>query len=133
MDYLFIYGTLLMQDSPWGRYLSEQSEIVCQARLKGVLYDAGEYPGAIYLPECDSHIYGSVMALQDPDKALRILDQYEGFDPEESQPNEFIREKLVVESNIGQFLCWIYLYNWPIEGLRRIKSGDYIKSRFENQ
>lgn len=122
-----------MQDNPWGRYLSEQSEIICQARLKGVLYDAGEYPGAIYLPESDSYIYGSVMALKNPDEALRIMDQYEGFGPEEPQPNEFIRQKLVVESDIGQFLCWVYLYNWSIEGLLRIKSGDYIKSRFKNQ
>ncbi|MFD2163246.1 gamma-glutamylcyclotransferase [Paradesertivirga mongoliensis] len=132
MDYLFIYGTLLMQENPWGMYLSQQSEMVCQAKLSGFLYDAGEYPGAIYVPESDSYIYGSVMTLQNPDEALRIMDQYEGFGSEESQPNEFIRRKLAVKSDIGPLTCWVYLYNWSTQGLSRINSGDYLKFRFEN-
>ena len=122
-----------MQDNPCGIYLSQQSEIVCQARLTGLLYHAEEYPGAIYVPESDSYIYGSVVALQNPDEALRIMDQYEGFGPEESQPNEFIRKKVAVESDIGPLTCWVYLYNWPTEHLPKIKSGNYIRFRFKNQ
>jgi gamma-glutamylcyclotransferase (GGCT)/AIG2-like uncharacterized protein YtfP len=70
-------------------------------------------------------IAGSICKLNKPE-ALTVLDDYEGFGPEDQeQPNLFIRELLPIETAEGIINCWVYLYNLEIDGLTEINSGDY--------
>lgn len=127
MVYLFIYGTLLSSQNPFGDFLSQNSKLICQGRFKGMLYNVGEYPGAVYYPKSHSYVYGSVISLSSPDETLKIVDDYEGYGIEQPQPNEFIREVLDIETVSGSIRCWVYLFNLPTEGLTLIRSGNYIK------
>jgi gamma-glutamylcyclotransferase (GGCT)/AIG2-like uncharacterized protein YtfP len=123
-DLLFVYGSLLNADNEFGSYLNNTSTLIGTGKFKGRLYNIGEYPGAVIDNENGYPITGSICKLNNP-KALAILDDYEGFGPEQEQPNLFIRELLPVETLDGIINCWVYLYNLEISGLIEIKSGDY--------
>jgi len=43
-DLLFIYGTLLKDDNEHAVYLKNNSTFYSAGKLKGKLYDIGEYP-----------------------------------------------------------------------------------------
>lgn len=123
--YLFVYGTLLNEKNKFGAFLLNNSSFVSHAKFKGKLYNIGEYPGAI--ADCDGacRVYGSIFLMRNPKETLKILDDYEGFGKGHPQPNLFIRELTEVETEEKPLLCWIYLYNLPVDGLTQIVSGRY--------
>src|ERR1700743_3856436 len=95
---LFVYGTLLNDDNEFGNYLRKNSSIYSKGKIKGRLYDIGEYPGVV-LSEGDEYVYGTIFQLNDPTSALKILDEYEGFGEDQPQPNEFVRVLAEVETD----------------------------------
>ncbi|HEX8378883.1 MAG TPA: gamma-glutamylcyclotransferase family protein [Pedobacter sp.] len=123
---LFIYGTLLQSENPFGKYLKENSQFVQFGKLKGRLYNIGEYPGARSDADAKSFVLGSILALNNPTETLRLMDEYEGFGIDQPQPNEYIRELIDVETETGLMKCWVYLYNLPVEKLHEIVGGDYL-------
>ncbi|MES2374989.1 MAG: gamma-glutamylcyclotransferase family protein [Bacteroidota bacterium] len=123
-DLLFVYGSLLDTDNEFGRYLNDNSTLFGAGKFNGRLYDIGEYPGAIIGNENSYPIYGSVCKLKNPE-VLTALDDYEGFGPDQEQPNLFIRELLPIETSDGTTNCWVYLYNLEVDGFVEITSGDY--------
>jgi len=124
---LFVYGTLLNEDNEYAVYLKNNSSHYSYGKLRGKLYDIGEYPGAILSAENDDRIYGSILELCDPVKILPVIDDYEGYGEDQLQPNEFTRVTFDVETEAGHIICWVYLYNLPVAGLTQIESGRYIK------
>ena len=126
-DLLFIYGTLLKEDNEYAGYLKNNSTFYSKGRLKGKLYDIGEYPGAILSDDDDTCLYGNIVKMIEPDRVLPVINDYEGFGVDQSYPNEFIRVLGNIETGIGIVTCWIYLYNLPITGLAVVKDGRYIK------
>ena len=123
---LFIYGSLLETDNEFGRYLKQHATIYKPGKFKGKLYDAGEYPGAVYLQDTDYKVHGVIIKLKDVDQTLKYIDDYEGFGDDQLQPNLFIRKLLSVETNDENVKCWVYLYNHPTAHLKQILSGDYL-------
>jgi gamma-glutamylcyclotransferase (GGCT)/AIG2-like uncharacterized protein YtfP len=128
-NYLFVYGTLLEGKNKFGAYLKNNSQFYQKGKFNGKLYDIGEYPGAISDPKCDAWIHGSIFIMHEPAGMLKVLDDYEGFGEAYPQPNEFIRELLDVETDDKAVKCWVYLYNWPVDNLKLIISGDYFSSK----
>ena len=126
-DKLFVYGTLLDEDNKYGVYLRDNSKFYSQGTVKGKLYNIGEYPGAVLLPNNDDAIYGIILKMDDPETALELIDIYEGFGEGHQQPNEFIRILTDADTENGPVTCWIYVYNLPTQGLILIESGRYIK------
>lgn len=126
-NYLFVYGTLLDNENEYGRHLSNNCVFCKKGKFKGQLYNAGDYPAAIYQPSEEQFVYGSVFFMNDPDQTLKILDAYEGFGENEVQPNLFIRERIEVETETGPIVCWVYLYNLLTDGMKQIVSGKYVK------
>ena len=124
-NYLFVYGTLLNADNEFAIYLKNNCSFYANGKFKGRLYDIGEYPGAIADNQYTGYVYGSIFLMNDAVSALKYLDYYEGFGPEQEQPNLFIREIIEVESGKGLMKCWCYLYNLSVDGLPLIISGDY--------
>jgi gamma-glutamylcyclotransferase (GGCT)/AIG2-like uncharacterized protein YtfP len=124
-SYLFVYGTLLDDGNEFGVYLKNNSQFFTNGRFKGVLFDLGEYPGAIYRPGDETYVYGSVFILKEPDKVLKMLDTYEGFGENENQPNLFTRELIGVETGNEPAACWVYLYNLPVDNFPEITQGRY--------
>ena len=124
-SFLFVYGTLLDDSNEFAVYLKQHCNFYSKGKLSGRLYDLGEYPGAILDENTDSYIHGSIVKLIDPNETLKRLDNYEGYGDDQDQPNLFLREIALVETGNGAMNCWIYVYNFSVEGFRPIESGDY--------
>ncbi|MBS1524245.1 MAG: gamma-glutamylcyclotransferase [Bacteroidetes bacterium] len=129
-DKLFVYGTLLDRSNQYGVYLKDNSILCSKGKINGRLYDIGEYPGAVLTSEGEEYVYGLVFKLKDPEEALVVLDEYEGFGADQPQPNEFIRVLTRAETQSGLVDCWIYVYNMPYQNLPRIASGNYLGIAF---
>ncbi|MFA6247900.1 MAG: gamma-glutamylcyclotransferase family protein [Mucilaginibacter sp.] len=127
IDFLFIYGTLLQPGNPFANYLSRNCTYLSPGKLKGLLYDIGEYPGAIVTDNTDGYIYGSIFKLHHTEENLRVIDDYEGYGPEQDLPNLYIRSVAPIETDSGAVDAWIYLYNLPTNGLPQIASGNYAE------
>ena len=125
-SYLFVYGTLLDKQNEFGAYINANCTFYANGRFKGRLYDIGEYPGAINHPEGGNYVYGKIYRVTDTKKVFKQLDYYEGFGPDEAQPNLFLRELISTEAADETIECWAYLYNFPVDGLRLIESGVYF-------
>jgi gamma-glutamylcyclotransferase (GGCT)/AIG2-like uncharacterized protein YtfP len=125
-NYLFVYGTLLDDSNEFAAYMKHNCSFYSKGKFKGRLYDLGEYPGTVADEDYLNYVYGSIYKLNSP-TALKHLDAYEGFGPDEEQPNLFIRKMLDVETNSGLMNCWVYLYNLSADDFRLIESGDYVE------
>ena len=124
---LFVYGTLLNENNEYAVYLKNHSRFYSNGKIKGKLYDIGEYPGAILLPKGEDYIYGSILELDQPENVFPVVDDYEGYGNDQPGPNEFIRLLAQVETSSALLNCWVYVYNLPIAGLKLIKNGRYSK------
>jgi gamma-glutamylcyclotransferase (GGCT)/AIG2-like uncharacterized protein YtfP len=124
---LFIYGTLLNENNEYAVYLKNHSRFHSYGRIKGKLYDIGEYPGAVLSSSGEDYIYGSILELDNPEDVFPVIDNYEGYGNDQSLPNEFIRITASVEAPSATINCWVYVYNLPIERLKLIKNGRYLK------
>jgi len=122
---LFVYGTLLDAQNEYALYLKSHSNLFSRGKIKGKLYDIGQYPGAILSYQENEYIYGTILEINDGKNVLPVIDDYEGFGHDQPQPNEFIRVITEVETAVGLLNSWIYLYNLSVEELPQIKSGRY--------
>ena len=127
--YLFVYGTLrAASDHRMSKVLERHGDFVSRGRVPGVLYDLGPYPGAVKKSGTRAYVRGDVYRLRDGDRALQVLDRYEGFDEKKPRGAEFKRSRVVVDLGAGKKVrAWIYLYNRPTTGLPKIRSGDYLR------
>ncbi len=125
--YLFVYGTLLDKQNEFGAYLNANCSFYADGKFKGGLYDMGEYPGAIIDNKGSNYVHGKIYQLNNTKQVFKQLDHYEGFGPDEAQPNLFVRELVSVEAADTTVECWVYLYNLPVDGFRMIESGVYSK------
>jgi gamma-glutamylcyclotransferase (GGCT)/AIG2-like uncharacterized protein YtfP len=125
-EYLFTYGTL----QP-GRAPAEIAPAVATlqrvgaGRLRGLLYDLGEYPGAVPDETAATEISGTVMRLPADEGALRQLDEYEEFNPASPEKSLFVRRLYMVRLDSGTMLqCWIYVYNRDPKGAPMMGSNQ---------
>ena len=126
-DYLFVYGTLQPRLAP-----REIADAVAKlthiggATVRGLLYDLGEFPGAILDPASELTISGTVFKLPDDPRILAHFDRYEEFDPDSLETSQFIRVSATVtlESG-GKLQCWVYVYNRDLASAAVLKSGRF--------
>ena len=127
--YLFVYGTLRTGlGNPVRQEIKADVELIGEAVIRGKLYDIGRYPGAVRITADEyGFIKGEVLRLTHPKKVLRILDQYEGYDPVMQGKSEYYRDHEPVRLPKGkEVVAWVYWYNFPLEGKRRIRHHDYL-------
>lgn len=130
-DCLFAYGTLQPDDAP-DELASTLAELrpVGEGFVQGVLYDLGDYPGAVLDPSSKRRIFGTVFQLPGDPNVLRKLDDYEAFDPRAPDKSLFIRRMQPVTLATGHTLqCWVYEYNREPEAAPILTSGRYRKKR----
>ena len=127
-NYLFVYGTLRRAcQHALFKVLDNQAEFVAEATFPGLLYMIYDYPGVIESTESSDIVYGEVYYLNDVNRVLSALDEYEECSLAFPTPTEYQRCKRLVKLNNQQIIeAWIYLYNRPIGNLPRIKSGDFL-------
>jgi len=128
-DFLFTYGTLRPEHAP-----DEIKSVVAkltpygEGSIPGVLFDLGEYPGAVFDNSSGAKVFGTVFRLPDEGNLLRELDHYEGFDPASPSTSLFIRKLHSVELTTGESIeCWVYEYNGNPAQERILVDGRYGK------
>jgi gamma-glutamylcyclotransferase (GGCT)/AIG2-like uncharacterized protein YtfP len=136
---LFVYGSLLSGfRHPAYTYISRYFTLVGPAKVKGKLFDMGEYPAAIPVNE-EIFIQGELYQLNNKDEfawAIRQLDDYEGLFVEPGETPLYRREPVSVFINEKDTIAWIYWYNQDITGRPVIASGsvlEYKESGHKNQ
>lgn len=127
--FLFTYGTLQPGLAPADMAAAVDTlQPVGEGWVRGVLYDLGEYPGAV-LDDCsESRIYGRVFRLPEDAEVLRELDAYEEFYPEAPAASQFVRRRCSVTlASGGELGCWIYVYNRETGFAQVLSSGRFAK------
>ena len=85
--------------------------------MPGRLYQFGSYPGAVISNTSGEWVQGELYNLEDPDRLLSQLDEYEGGDYE--------RAIAEVQSSIGgDIQAWVYVYRGKLDGTI-IPSGEW--------
>ena len=133
---LFVYGSLRKGfEHPIFKYVSDYFHFVSPGKIKGILYDLGEYPAALPT-EGESYIKGELYAIKEPTEfsyAIAQLDDYEGINPEEGS-SLYRRELASIYTDQGITTAWVYWYNGEIGTEPIIESGDmlqYLKEKYQ--
>lgn len=94
--------------------------------IHAALFDLGIYPAAV--PAAESRVWGEVHELLDPRLVLAVLDEVEGYRPEEPDASLYTRVRTPVTLEDGRATdAWVYFYNAPLGRAQRIPSGDYLQ------
>jgi gamma-glutamylcyclotransferase (GGCT)/AIG2-like uncharacterized protein YtfP len=132
---LFVYGSLRSGfHNPVYEYISRFFTFVGEAKVKGKLFDLGEYPAAIPADE-DVFIIGELYIAKNQQEfswAIGQLDDYEGLDVEEGETPLYERKVTEVHINDKVTQAWVYWYNGDVSGKPVITSGDmleYLKNK----
>jgi gamma-glutamylcyclotransferase (GGCT)/AIG2-like uncharacterized protein YtfP len=133
---LFVYGSLLSGfKSQAYEYISRFFNLVGKAKVKGKLYDMGEYPAAIPTDD-DGFILGELYQIKNEAEfswAIGQLDDYEGVTPEPGEEQLYRRELSPVMMDDKIIIAWIYWYNGSIAGKPVIASGDVLSWRAKKE
>lgn len=126
-DYLFVYGLLRKNaNHEMSQMLVDSAEFISEATYRGMLYLIDYYPGVIPSKESNDWVHGDLFKIKNHEIIIQ-LDKFEGVGSEFPSPNEYRKDiREVVLPNGLKLEAWIYLYNWPIEDKKHIKSGDFL-------
>ncbi|MBE2230511.1 MAG: gamma-glutamylcyclotransferase [Chitinophagaceae bacterium] len=132
---LFVYGSLRSGfQSPAYEYVSRYFSLVGNARVKGKLYDMGEFPAGVPA-DADAWISGELYQISNPQEfswAMGQLDDYEGVFAEPGETSHYYRALTTVVCNDMELEAWIYWYRGDVNGRPVISSGDmleYLRSK----
>jgi len=121
-DRVFAYGTLMAGFSR--RPLLGQAILEGQGRIRGSLYDFGDYPGVV-LDEA-GWVSGELYRVPDLPARLAQLDREEWYDPADEAGSLYVRQRVAVQLGDGPSRdAWLYVYNGPSGRGSRIDSGDW--------
>lgn len=128
-QHLFVYGTL--RDDPRNqmfRLVAEHGRFAGRARVRGRLFDLGEYPGLV--PSNDNHFVTGELYSVEAERAAEMwnaLDRYEGCSEDDPQPHEYRRTLVPAQLNDGDTVqAWAYVLNDLPAGAASIPGGDYL-------
>lgn len=129
---LFVYGSLRSGfQHPAYQYISEYFDFVGAAKVKGLLFDMGEYPAAI--PSNEEHyLIGELYQLKHADEfnwAIAQLDDYEGVRGEMGELPLYRRD--IVNVFVGEDIteAWVYWFCGDVSGHPIVESGDVLEYR----
>jgi gamma-glutamylcyclotransferase (GGCT)/AIG2-like uncharacterized protein YtfP len=128
---LFVYGSLRKGfHHPAYNYISRYFSFVCNARIKGVLYDMGNFPAATPTAE-ETLIVGELYTIKNEQEffwAIEQLDDYEGLHVEAEEKPLFKRAITDVYIDVNEKTrAWVYWYNEDTTGKPVITSGDVLE------
>jgi len=134
---IFVYGSLRSGfNASAFEYISRYFQLVAPGKVRGLLYDMGEYPAAVSTQQ-DHFLIGELYAIKQEEEfgwALEQLDEYEGINesPEDS-PVSFKRELVEVITESGNTIAWIYWFSGSIADKPLIASGDVLEYLHQQQ
>jgi len=128
--FLFVYGSLRKGfHSSAYEYISRYFNFFGEAKVKGKLFDLGEYPAAVPAQE-ETFIKGELYIVKNENEfswAIAQLDDYEGVCPE--PPEQLLYRREIADTFINDAIvpAWIYWYNGDVSGKPLITSGDLME------
>jgi gamma-glutamylcyclotransferase (GGCT)/AIG2-like uncharacterized protein YtfP len=128
-SYLFVYGTLRKGvNNQVKEEIINDVEWIGETEIPGRMYDIGRYPGAVPLTNNERGVIrGEIIKIMYPERVFKLLDHYEGYNPEELDRSEYYRAKEKINLEDGQEIdAWVYWYNFSVDGKKRIESSDYL-------
>ena len=128
--WLFIYGSLRMSfKNEAYQYISEYFQFESMAKIKGILYDAGNHPVA--KPSAgENYITGELYKIKDPllfDWAIAQLDDYEGVCVEADEPQLYRRDLSELDFNGEKIEASVYWFNGDISKMPLLPMGDVME------
>jgi gamma-glutamylcyclotransferase (GGCT)/AIG2-like uncharacterized protein YtfP len=130
MYQLFVYGSLRSGfNHPAYSYMADNFILLDKGRIKGKMYDLGDYPAAVPTTE-EVFIVGELYELQqhkDFDWTISQIDAYEGLHVEPGEIPLYQRTLTTVYLNNSTTTAWVYWYNRDIENSPFIASGDVLE------
>ncbi len=119
-SHFFAYGTL-RREAPMHALLSGSARFVCEARVRGRLWDLGACPGVTDSRFRGDQVQGELYALAEEGRGALLdrLDRYEGEAFERA-------EREVVTADGETYTAYLYLFLRGTRGARWIQSGDYV-------
>jgi gamma-glutamylcyclotransferase (GGCT)/AIG2-like uncharacterized protein YtfP len=128
--HLFVYGSLRSGfKSEMYTYISQFFNFVSDAKVKGKLYDLGEYPAATPTIE-DAYIVGELYVVKNQHEfswAIGQLDDYEGVSVEADEVQLYRREIADIFYNDTVTPAWIYWYTGDVNEKPMVSSGDILE------
>jgi gamma-glutamylcyclotransferase (GGCT)/AIG2-like uncharacterized protein YtfP len=130
---IFVYGSLREGfHHPAYQYISRYFSFVSTGKIKGILYDMGEYPAAMPCAE-DNFILGELYVIKNEEEfsyAIEQLDDYEGLCPEEQEGETALFRRIITDVHLNEneiTKAWVYWYNRDVNGKPVIASGDVLE------
>ena len=126
-EFVFFYGTLMAGfDRRRRASLDAKLTYLGRGSIQAWLFDLGLYPAAI--PACDGRVWGEVYGVADSAAVLAVLDEIEGYRPDDPDRSLYVRSSVPVRMPDGtERTAWAYFYNAPLGQAERIASGDYLE------
>ena len=128
---IFVYGTLMSKfDNPMAYVLESNCQLVGKGMFSGQMFDANDFPAAVYDENAESFVKGEIFSIQPEQfqRLVKILDRYEGFVEGKQEESLFMRSVVSVLSEDGHSVpCWTYLYNQSTSEMEMVSSGDWIQ------
>ncbi|WP_459554620.1 gamma-glutamylcyclotransferase family protein [Lacunimicrobium album] len=138
---LFVYGTLRKdyaaslptsqrghRVTPYDSLLNPYARFHSNAKVPGLLYNFGPYPGLIHSDDLSHFVIGELHHITNEDALWPTLDDYEGCSSTSEAPHLFTRQLTTATLDDGtQHPCWTYYYSHPLTPpARLIPSGNYL-------
>ncbi len=128
--YLFVYGSLRsgFQSAAY-EYISRYFNFFGKAKVKGKLFDLGDFPAAMPTQE-EFFISGELYIIKNEKEfswAIGQLDDYEGVVVEKTEQPLYRREIADTFINDAIVPAWVYWYNGDISGRPQVMSGDILE------
>ena len=127
---LFVYGSLRSGfHGPAFQYITPYFKQLADGKVKGRLYDLGEYPAALPTT-ADAFIIGELYEANSPEEfnwAIGQLDDYEGVPVGFDETQLYRRDitEVYIDEKITN--AWIYWYHGDVSGKPIIESGDVLQ------
>ncbi len=115
---VFVYGSLRGGSARSMSLRFPQSRFIAEAKVSGILYDLGPYPGML-LNETNSLVVGEVYEVDD--ELLQQLDEFEAS-------SNYLRKQVEISLGAHRTMCWTYEPNPDFYSLNAlIASGDWLE------
>jgi gamma-glutamylcyclotransferase (GGCT)/AIG2-like uncharacterized protein YtfP len=127
---LFVYGSLRSGfRSPAYEYISRYFDLVGPGKVKGKLFDLGEYPAAKPTDE-NKFVVGELYRIRNENEfgwAIGQLDDYEGVNVGFDEIQLYHRAIAEVYLDDKTTNAWIYWYHGEVKDKPVIESGDVLQ------
>lgn len=120
LHFVFVYGSLRRGNAGAMPVRFPEATYVSEGRVRGSLYDLGEYPGLVLDGEA-SFVTGEVYEVDDD--TLNRLDKFE-------LTSDYSRRQVEVEHGLERTDCWIYVSERDGEffsDCELIATGDWLE------